>query len=404
MFKLFLFILFSFLLQTKELALEDAIDLALDRNLDIKQKELEEDISKQDRWNNYTNFLPSLKYEGKYLNDGHQFNNSFFFNHNLKFSISDILYNFKTIKKYDLTVEIKRNELKAVKLNLKAKVIDIFISLLKIEEEIKLSRIYLDKYFKDLELYNKLYLEGNISKIEIIELESNIAKIKYNLFELENSKEELLNNFKITIGIKDFILKPLNLKEIDYSHLAFKDDTAIKNNILLKNFDLEYNRYQHPITSLLPKIDFSLVYKIEIDRDFFRNWEQEAKKFNFTLTVDLFKWGQNIYDFNIRQKSLDLEISKAEEEKSRLINGLEIRKSFLLRANELLKLKKEFLKKLKEKSLVMKEKVLKGFSSSDDLFKVDQEIYERELDILDFEYKIFRKFEEFKLILQGVRL
>ena len=404
MLKLFLFILITSFLNTEEITLEDAINLALNKNLEIKQKELEEDLSKQDRWNNYTNLLPSLKYEGKYLNDNQEFTNSFPFVHDLKFSVSDILYNFKTIKKYDLAVEIKKNELKAAKLNLKAKVIDIFTSLLKIEREIKISKIYLDKAFKDLELFNQLYSQGNSSKFEIIKLETNIVQIKSKLFELENSREELTNNFILLTGKTNFTLKAFNLEGIEYSSLEIKESKAIENSIIIKNLALEYNRYQHPFTSLLPKIDFSLAYKIEMDNDFFRNWEQESKKFSFTLSIDLFKWGQSFYDFNIKQKALNLEVAKAEEEETRLKENLKIRKSFLVRAKELLEFKKEFLKKLKEKSLVMQEKTLKGLSSADELFKVNQEAYDQELNILDFEYKIFKKFEEFKLMLQGAKI
>ena len=313
------------------LSLEDAINLSIKNNLDIKKEDINLKDKKISLYTSFNKFYPDLSLSSS-INSGYDFNkgtadNSIRAGFSMSLSLSaKIIYDIRDLYldyymgkiNYD---KIRSSALKNLKLA--------YFNIVLINEEINIK----EKALKNAEdRYNKSliqYKEGEISELDILNEEYLYKSILPDLVAMKNNRENIVNLFKIILGIPlesnpvltDVIPTDIHLELLDF------DNNLIDNNFDIQNLNLKIEKDKNSqyinIASLTPSVRLSYSVNTGSIKDpFVEQWNNVnwsgSTSFGFTISIPVkpaFPFSSEQVslmksDSVIKKSVIDLEIEK----------------------------------------------------------------------------------------------
>ncbi|MBP7554321.1 MAG: TolC family protein [Spirochaetes bacterium] len=328
------------------LSLEDAISFSIKNNLDIKKEDINLKDKKISLYSSFNKFYPDLSLSSS-INSGYDFakgttDNSIKAGFSLSLSLSaKIIYDIRDLYLDYYMGKITYNKIRAMALkNLKLAYFNIVL----INEEIDIK----EKALKNAEdRYNKSliqYKEGEISELDILNEEYSYKSILPDLISMKNNKENIVNLFKIILGLpldKNIVLTDVIPTDI-HLELLNLDKNLIDNNFDIQNLSFKIEKDKNSqyinIASLTPSLRLSYSVNTGSIKDPFvelwnnGNWSGSTS-LGFTISIPIkpalpFSSEQVSLiksDSVIKKSILDLEIEKKNKQIELTTNLLKLK-------------------------------------------------------------------------------
>ncbi|HOF00409.1 MAG TPA: TolC family protein [Spirochaetota bacterium] len=287
------------------LSLEEAINLSVKNNLDIKKEDINLKDKKIALYSSFNKFYPDLSLSSS-INSGYDFNketadNSIRAGFSLSLSLSaKIIYDIRDLYLDYYIGKVAYDKIRASALkNLKLAYFNIVL----IDEEINIK----EKALKNAEArYNKSliqYKEGEISELDILNEEYSYKSILPDLVAMKNNRENVVNLFKIILGIP--LESSIALTDVIPTDISLEipdlDNNLIENNLIENNFDIQNlnlkiekdkNSQYINIASLTPSVRLSYSVNTGSIKDpFIERWNNEnwsgSTSLGFTVSIPI---------------------------------------------------------------------------------------------------------------------
>lgn len=363
---LFLLVTLSSLSLAKNLTLDEALHLNEANNYSLKFADKEKQKAEINHLITIKGSLPKVEYLGDFKTEKSEKNMDETQNkHQLKvvqplFPTTGISggINFSNISK-----KLKELEFLAIKRDESLHITQMFITVLKKQNEIKSLIFSLKELDAIYEKYKKMLEYRLITKVELLKIEHSILEIKSSILSCENSIKSIKNNLKLKLGIpknEELFLTSVEIPQQITHKINFKEDlvqaTTKSIDALIANFSKEQATVANSLSkaNLLPEIKAFGSFKNNSEKDI----ELEGG-------IDI-NW--NIFSFG---KEIDaVKVSSINYEKESISQNIMTDKITL----EMLTLFSNFIKL--ESELLSKEKALKTAKEN---YKIDKKRFEERL-------------------------
>ncbi|MGL4867580.1 MAG: TolC family protein [Cetobacterium sp.] len=408
---LLLFFALNLLSFSRELTLDESIDLATknnrqlqQKNIGIEQKELNEKIK-------FKNALPSVRAEGMYSdydeskNLDSSFSNGVYISQPI-FKGGEIYYNSKSSK---VLKELEENDYTSNKINVKLKVIQSYIKNLQLKKTLKIYEASEKEKLQELKKLQEFYKLSVIDKSEVLRIETSLYQTKTNLIKLRNdiTIEELILKNLLGINIDENIkLKEMKINNFEVKNINLKKDIelAMKNstltakldkNILISEYDSKIAR-----STFLPKVDLEYGYESLEDRSFSRANEECQWKVGVKVKWDIFNFGSGIDSY--KESALEIEKQKISKTDYLEILKKDITASYLqlITCKETIKTNEKALLTALETFNIDKEKFNNRIIDSVDFLKTETELREAQINALNSQLDYFVYYQQYLSLLK----
>jgi len=408
---LLLFFAFSIASFSRELSLDESIDLAKKNNRQLKEKKISVQQKKLNENVKIKNALPSVRAQGTYSdydksrNLDSSFQNGVYVSQSL-FSGGEIYYNAKSSKALR---EFEENDYNAQSINLTLEVIQSYITTLQLKKSLAVYEASQKEKSKELNKIKEFYNLSLVDKSEVLRIETSLYTTETSIIKVKNSittQELILKNL---LGLN--IDENITLKEMEITNfgtdgidLAKDIDSAMKNSTLAQKLDKnitisEYNA-KSTRSTFLPKVDLEYGYESLEDRSYSRANEDWQWKVGVTVKWDIFNFGSGMDSY----KESSLEIDKQKLSK---IDSLETLKREITTANLDLNMSKETIK-TNEKALLTaletynidKEKFNNRIIDTVDFLKTESELRDAQITHINSQLDYFIYYQQYLSLLK----
>lgn len=201
----------SLVVMGRELTLDQALQIAVEGNPDLRIKELELKKKELEIAKSKKDFLPILTAGDSY--DLRENDNNMSLGASLPLYTGGRLSNRLELSKLDHQVEISEAEL--LKLGIRERVILKYFEILNIEKQIEIADVVLESLNKQRKRLNSLYEGGKlIPKSELLKVELDILTTETSKLREKNEREIAKYELKILLGVG--LDEEISLKEFDY--------------------------------------------------------------------------------------------------------------------------------------------------------------------------------------------
>lgn len=389
-----------------EVTLEDAIQMAYKKNVNVINAEKDLDNYELNKKIAVSSALPQLSYtaytsilqedESSSVADSDNV-----YSHSI--DLEQTIYSGGKIKAgikaADIYTEIAQLNYENVKKSTRLDIIYSYLEILKLEKNLQLYTNSLDELNKNLNKTNEMYKLGIVSKTSVLQLEYQVIDIKSTIMQVKNSIEvsSLLLKNKIGLSEKedlslvDFNPEIKNFEDIDFE---YESRIGFPNNITAKlaglNTALQEKNEVIQKAELLPAVDASFSYD---SYDYDANpddWEWTA---TVEFSVDLWDWKA---DKNSLEKAKN-ETEKAKQSEDDTLKSiqLEIRSNYLelSRLTLLLEAKKEALESSTENYNLESERFNEGLTSTTDFLSAQNTLTTSQIDVANSEIDLYYAYQ-----------
>ncbi len=408
---LLLFFAFSIASFSRELSLDESIDLAKKNNRQLKEKKISVQQKKLNENVKIKNALPSVRAQGMYSdydksrNLDSSFQNGVYVSQSL-FSGGEIYYNAKSSKALR---EFEENDYNAQSINLTLEVIQSYITTLQLKKSLAVYEASQKEKSEELNKIKEFYNLSLVDKSEVLRIETSLYTTETSIIKVKNSittQELILKNL---LGLN--IDENITLKEMEITNfgtdgidLAKDIDSAMKNSTLAQKLDKnitisEYNA-KSTRSTFLPKVDLEYGYESLEDRSYSRANEDWQWKVGVTVKWDIFNFGSGMDSY----KESSLEIDKQKLSK---IDSLETLKREITTAYLDLNMSKETIK-TNEKALLTaletynidKEKFNNRIIDTVDFLKTESELRDAQITHINSQLDYFIYYQQYLSLLK----
>lgn len=408
---LLLFFAFSIASFSRELSLDESIDLAKKNNRQLKEKKISVQQKKLNENVKIKNALPSVRAQGTYSdydksrNLDSSFQNGVYVSQSL-FSGGEIYYNTKSSKALR---EFEENDYNAQSINLTLEVIQSYITTLQLKKSLAVYEASQKEKSEELNKIKEFYNLSLVDKSEVLRIETSLYTTETSIIKVKNSittQELILKNL---LGLN--IDENITLKEMEITNfgtdgidLAKDIDSAMKNSTLAQKLDKnitisEYNA-KSTRSTFLPKVDLEYGYESLEDRSYSRANEDWQWKVGITVKWDIFNFGSGMDSY----KESSLEIDKQKLSK---IDSLETLKREITTAYLDLNMSKETIK-TNEKALLTaletynidKEKFNNRIIDTVDFLKTESELRDAQITHINSQLDYFIYYQQYLSLLK----
>lgn len=408
---LLLFFAFSIASFSRELSLDESIDLAKKNNRQLKEKKISVQQKKLNENVKIKNALPSVRAQGTYSdydksrNLDSSFQNGVYVSQSL-FSGGEIYYNAKSSKALR---EFEENDYNAQSINLTLEVIQSYITTLQLKKSLAVYEASQKEKSEELNKIKEFYNLSLVDKSEVLRIETSLYTTETSIIKVKNSittQELILKNL---LGLN--IDENITLKEMEITNfgtdgidLAKDIDSAMKNSTLAQKLDKnitisEYNA-KSTRSTFLPKVDLEYGYESLEDRSYSRANEDWQWKVGITVKWDIFNFGSGMDSY----KESSLEIDKQKLSK---IDSLETLKREITTAYLDLNMSKETIK-TNEKALLTaletynidKEKFNNRIIDTVDFLKTESELRDAQITHINSQLDYFIYYQQYLSLLK----
>ncbi|MGL5988447.1 TolC family protein [Cetobacterium sp.] len=408
---LLLFFSLSFISFSRELTLDESIDLLNKNNRQLQQKDMSVQQKRLSEKTKIKNALPSLKAEGTYSdydeskNLDSSFSNRIYLSQPL-FKGGEIYYNSKSSRALR---EFEENDYTSNRINLRLEVIQSYIKNLQFKKTLAVYEASEKEKIEELKKLKEFYKLSIIDKSEVLRVETSLYQTKTSIIKIKNSitTEELVLKNLLGIDINENItLKEMNVTNFENDKIELNKDieSAMKNstlaikldkNILISEFNSKSTR-----STFLPKIDLEYGYESLEDTSFSKSNEEWQWKVGVGVKWDLFNFGSGIDSY----KESTLEIEKQKLSKIDSLENLkrEITTSYLQlnTSKETIKTNESAFLTALETFNIDKEKFNNRIIDSVDFLKTEAELREAQINVINSQLDYFIYYQQYLSLLK----
>ncbi|MGL6120200.1 MAG: TolC family protein [Fusobacteriaceae bacterium] len=408
---LLLFFSLSFISFSRELTLDESIDLLNKNNRQLQQKDISVQQKRLSEKTKIKNALPSLKAEGTYSdydeskNLDSSFSNRIYLSQPL-FKGGEIYYNSKSSRALR---EFEENDYTSNRINLRLEVIQSYIKNLQFKKTLAVYEASQKEKIEELKKLKEFYKLSIIDKSEVLRVETSLYQTKTSIIKIKNSitTEELVLKNLLGIDINENItLKEMNVTNFENDKIELNKDieSAMKNstlaikldkNILISEFNSKSTR-----STFLPKIDLEYGYESLEDTSFSKSNEEWQWKVGVGVKWDLFNFGSGIDSY----KESTLEIEKQKLSKIDSLENLkrEITTSYLQlnTSKETIKTNESAFLTALETFNIDKEKFNNRIIDSVDFLKTEAELREAQINVINSQLDYFIYYQQYLSLLK----
>ncbi|MGL4998488.1 MAG: TolC family protein [Cetobacterium sp.] len=408
---LLLFFSLSFISFSRELTLDESIDLLNKNNRQLQQKDISVQQKRLSEKTKIKNALPSLKAEGTYSdydeskNLDSSFSNRIYLSQPL-FKGGEIYYNSKSSRALR---EFEENDYTSNRINLRLEVIQSYIKNLQFKKTLAVYEASEKEKIEELKKLKEFYKLSIIDKSEVLRVETSLYQTKTSIIKIKNSitTEELVLKNLLGIDINENItLKEMNVTNFENDKIELNKDieSAMKNstlaikldkNILISEFNSKSTR-----STFLPKIDLEYGYESLEDTSFSKSNEEWQWKVGVGVKWDLFNFGSGIDSY----KESTLEIEKQKLSKIDSLENLkrEITTSYLQlnTSKETIKTNESAFLTALETFNIDKEKFNNRIIDSVDFLKTEAELREAQINVINSQLDYFIYYQQYLSLLK----
>lgn len=229
---------FVYSADTLNIQLEQAIKLALEQNLSVKQAELDMLIQKKSYDDAYSSFYPSFsfstrvtKYPDKSESGGIVIREDM--THSTGFSASWSIWaggaKFANVKMQSAYLDLYENSKTITEESITFAVVNAFLELIKSKKSMNISEDNLKLAKENLELSKTLQEIGSAAKDDVLRAEVEVSKAESGMISAENRVENAYANFCDLLNIDKMPVKPV---EPDFAEFAYPVSEKVKEEAL----------------------------------------------------------------------------------------------------------------------------------------------------------------------------
>ncbi|MGL5983492.1 MAG: TolC family protein [Cetobacterium sp.] len=408
---LLLFLTLNLISFSRELTLDESIDLLIKNNRQLQQKNISVEQKRLNEKTKVKTALPSIRIEGKYSdydeskNLDSSFSNGVYLSQPL-FKGGEIYYNSKSSKALR---ELEESDYTSNKISLELKVIQSYIKNLQFQKTLAVYLASEKEKTEELKKLKEFYKLNIIDKSEVLKVETSLYQTKTNLIKLKNSieTEELVLKNLLGIDIdEDIKLKEMEVNNFEIDKINLKKDieSAMKNSTLTAKLDKnilisEYNSKSAKST-FLPKVNLEYGYESLEDSSFSKSNEEWQWKVGVGVKWDVFNFGSGIDSY----KESTLEIEKQKLSKIDSLESLkrEITTSYLQlnTSKETIKTNESALLTALETFNIDKEKFNSRIIDSVDFLKTEAELREAQINVINSQLDYFVYYQQYLSLLK----
>ncbi|MGL5932628.1 MAG: TolC family protein [Cetobacterium sp.] len=409
---LLLFFAISIASFSRELSLQESIDLAKSNNRQLKEKEISVQQKKLNENVKIKNALPSVRAQGTYSdyqnsnNKNGVFQNGVYVSQSI-FSGGEIFYNAKAGKALR---EFEESDYNSQSINLTLKVIESYITTLQLKKSLAVYEASQKEKSEELNKLQEFYKLSLIDKSELLKVETSLYSTQTSIIKVKNSitTEEL--NLKNLLGLnmnEEITLKEMEITNFntDDINLAQDIESAMNNSTLAQKLDKnitisEYNAKSSRST-FLPKVNLEYGYESLEDSSYSRANENDWQwKVGVTVKWDIFNFGSGMDSY----KESTLEVDKMRLSK---IDSLETLKKEITTAYLDLNMSRETIK-TNEKALLTaletynidKEKFNNRIIDSVDFLKTEADLRDAQITHINSQLNYFIYYQQYLSLLK----
>lgn len=187
------------LFSQKPWTLEACINYAVQNNLNIKQQELNVNVSENNKFQSYSTLLPSIngyashsynygltvdRYTNQFANTRVQSDNMYL---NGSFTIFNGFQNINSIKKSKVELDISKNDVSKLINDISLSIATAYVQILYNSEIMKTAENQLDITRQQLEKNRKMFEAGTIARFNLLSIEAQAANDELNLVNAKNA-------------------------------------------------------------------------------------------------------------------------------------------------------------------------------------------------------------------------
>lgn len=396
--------------ETINLNLSDSIEKAFEKDKNVKKAQLSFENSELDRKQAFKSGLPAFSYSGLYMQDGDEFNQ-------YKITLTQPIFNgFKVVtavKNSNKYSELGKYVLENTKNTVSLQVIKTYISILKLQEQLKIlnnSKAELSNNYKRVQRLAELEL---ITKTELLELDYAMIDLETLIIQSENSLELSKLNLKNSLGIKDN--QEISLKEIEDLTIKILDINLEKdiNEAKEKSINAKISEINIVLTeametveraNMLPAVNLQVSYgnKSVIKGTVTDALKSENQDLVATLSVSgsLFTWGKNYNAYTQRKNNTKISGYSDEIAKENIELGIKTAYLELLRLDKLKEAKLKALESSKENFRYQKERYENQLIDSTNFLNAENNLRKSEIELVSTNLDLFYMYNNYLNLLK----
>ncbi len=390
-----------------ELGIDDAVKLAIQNNIEVKNSEKTLENYQLMRKEAVKEGLPKLKYTGQYSREeGNDDNQGL-----TQLSIEQKVFVggavLEAIKVSKITTEYGEIELEQKKRDTKLKIINTYTGIMKLEETIETMKKSLEELNENYKKLNEKYELNMIAKTPLLDLKYRIIELESSIMDMENKAEISRMTLKKEIGLdaeEELVLKKETIPVEETAKIDFKKDMEYAKEINLSiktaNITSKLKKSSEVIdrADLLPKVMFSFNYgnikgPVKLDdslKDENMNWNAAI-----SVSMDLWDWGKN-YDKYKRVKNETEKTRNTEKDiTNNIIIGIKSSYLELLKIEKLIEAAKESVESSQENYILQKEKFEAGLISSTDFLSAENQMIQSKVTLINTKYDYMTAYHEY---------
>lgn len=382
--KIIALFLFTVSVYGYEITIEDAINIASEKNKDILLKKISNENGIIDYENAKKERLPNINWstsydiKNEYTSHGISLNKKIFDAWKVK----------NNIKKSETKNNLNLIEEKTLSKQIKNEIIKNYMESVKYQNQINIYEKSLIRLKKQYEQDILLYEKKMVSKSDILKLEINISEMEKEIINSQNNFQNSLNKLKNTIGIsinekielkekiEDFDID-INLEK-DFQEINQKSE-IIAENLKLKNIEIEKDIAK---ADFFPELSLNFSYGSGGNniKDSFDNFNESI---GISFKYTLINWGKIRNNYNKKKNEIDYK--KIEIEKIKADTEIELTEKYneILKIDKLIKIYKKRVELAKHSFEIENVKYEKKLTNVTDFLNVENEFMESEINLLN---------------------
>lgn len=396
----------------KELTLEEAVEMGIKNNYQVKKDEKNLENVKIQVKEAYKLGMPKLSYSGTFTRM-EEYKNS---NGNLvdsNYSNQIILQQplfaggqvITGIKVASIGEEQSKYSLQNTKNSVRLEVIEAYGSIIKLQKNLEVTERALNELNKNYEVMSEKYQLKMVTKNVLLEMEYSISDLESTIIQIKNGIEISKIDLKNKIGMNQD--EPIELKEFQdnspkASEINLSEDIAYakENNLNIKivkiGTRLKEASEVMDRAALLPQVNFQFNYGKE-DPELSKSMDIGEWNWGATVAVnyDIWYWGKNKNKYE-RAKN---ETVKVKEDEKNYLNNIElsVRNGYLeiLRIEQTIAAKEKLVASAKENFEIERERMVNALITSTDFLQAENRYRKAEIDYNNMKIDYYVTYEKY---------
>lgn len=409
--KLLMMALISTIVSAKEVTLNEAINMAFEKNYQVKKEEKNYENVKLQVKEAYKSGLPKLVYSGTFTK--YQEYTDSKGTHNSMYSNSIALQQpifvggqvLTGIKIAGTSEEMGRYSLNETKNEVRLDIIKSYTDILKLQKSLEVTEDSLKELRRNYEELKARYELKMITKNTLLDVEYSLIDLESSILEMKNGIEISKLDLKNKIGFdqsEDIDLKAIDLyedmsgkinldKDIEFARENNLNAKIIKLSTRLKEASEVVDR-----ANLLPQVNLQLSYGKDdekLDNSIsVSDWEWKG---SVVVSYDIWYWGKNM---NKYQRAKNETVKAKEDERNNLNNielGVRSRYLEIIRLEKTISAKEKALESAKENYEIEKERFENGLVTSNDFLAVENKYRKAQIDYSNIKLDYYVSYEKY---------